>query len=377
MRTWSIQATVGVFLAALVLVAACTSPPPPGGGADDGLGGTWFLTRAAGSEGFFGTDGLMTLTFDGANAGSARFLGVRAASGVTECGTYVFAWFDGSLELRSPRLEDWTFDVAQVDEGELLLTSGDEALVMTRIAGGGPVVDCASAAASEVAALPFRPGTWSRLSAFGDTLYLNRGSSTNPIVGYSLTAGALGPERVYTQSSGAGVDRWVIAARSDGLFFGHCACGNSQRVGAFDLDADAFIAGIDTNTDLGRFISVRFGYLGTDGLVVGGVALDAAATNRLLTLDPDTLSLASFRDVLQGTAVQDLVLHDGRTVALVSVNGPALVEIGPTGTASTTYLLPALAGMDAFGLASTGAGLYVAALDRSVDTTYLFEVELD
>lgn len=248
---------------------------------------------------------------------------------------------------------------------------------MTRIAGGGPVVGCGSATASEVAALPFRPGTWSRLSAFGDTLYLNRGSSTNPIVGYSLTAGELGPERVYTQSSGGGVDRWVIAARSDDLFFGHCACGNSQRVGAFDLDADAFIAGVDTNTDLGRFISVRFGYLGADGLVVGGVALDAAATNRLLTLDPDTLSLASFRDVLQGTAVQDLVLHDGRTVALVFVNGPALVEIGPTGAAATTYLLPALAGMDAFGLASTGAGLYVAALDRSVDTTYLFEVELD
>lgn len=95
-----------MLLAALVLVAACSSPPPPGGDADEGLGGTWLLTRAAGSEGFFGTDGLMTLTFDGANVGSARFLGLRAASGVTECGTYVFAWVDGSLELRSPRLAD-------------------------------------------------------------------------------------------------------------------------------------------------------------------------------------------------------------------------------------------------------------------------------
>lgn len=371
------QTRVGPLLAALALVAACSPPPPPSGDADDGLGGTWLLTRSVGSEGFFGTDGLMTLTFDDADAGSARFLGVRDESGVTECGTYVFAWVAGSLELRSPRLADWTFDVAQVDEGELLLTAGDEALTMTRIAGGGPVADCGSAAASEIAALPFRPGTWSRLSAFGDTLYLNRGSSANPIVGYSLTAGELGPERVYTQLGGGGVDRWVIAARSDDLFYGHCACGNSQRVGAFDLDADAFIAGIDTNTDLGRFISVRFGYLAEDGLVVGGFAPDDGARNRLLTLDPDTLDLSSFRDVLQGTTVRDLALHDGRTVALVNVNGPALVEIGPTGAAVATYQLPVLAGMDAFGLASTGTGLYVAALDRSVDTTYLFEVELD
>jgi hypothetical protein len=297
---------------------------------------------------------------------------VRAGSGVTVCGTYVFARVGDELSLRSPRLSERAYAVEEIDPDTLVLRWEHEQLTMSRLAGAGPVAECVTGAATLVAALPTRPGSWSNLNGVDDVLYFNRAGNTAPIAGYSLGEDALGQDRTYTVSAGGGIDRHVVAARSHRVFYGHCACGGSNRLGMFDLDDDLLIAQVNTSTDLDTAISVRYGFYDDGELVIGGAG--GGASNRLLSLDPDTLALVEQRTVLQGVSIQDLTRHGGALLALL--HGPAIVEIGANGMAVRTITVPSFYGLSPIGLSSTASGLYAALGDSSTDTTYIFAVEL-
>src|SRR5690606_3339868 len=135
--------------------------------------------------------------------------------------------------------------------------------------------------------------------------------------------------RTYSQSVSGGTHRIVVGARSDDLFYGHCACGGSTSVNAFNLASNTSIIAVDTE-DLGNEVSVRYGYFDSGAVTIGGRSRDDSDVNLLLTLDPDTLALQSTREFLPQASVDDVALLNGQLVALV--NGD-LVLVGNDGRA--------------------------------------------
>src|SRR5690606_10779406 len=121
------------------------------------------------------------------------------------------------------------------------LSNDTDGLTLTRVSGAPPVEPCAEATLDELATYPEAVTGFSGLSAFGTKLYFNLDSIANPIVSFDTATDSFGPLRTYTQSVSGGTHRMVVAARSDELFYGHCACGGSTSVNAFNLATNTSI----------------------------------------------------------------------------------------------------------------------------------------
>lgn len=344
------------------------------------LKGLWRVTWEGMST--FGTTGTMTLEFPAEHSGVARFIGQDDQSGITTCGNYVFSLRDGVVLLDASLLPRGVFDVAQVDDDTIKLTREGEALTLSRLSGPRPVEDCV---AVEVSAVPLNDvkASLARLSAVDDVLYFNASEHGEPIVGYSLGSKKLLPRRTYTDGPIGQVASYIVAAADHDIFFGHCRCGDDTRVSRFDATANQLLLSVDTST-LGSPINIGYGALDVDDLVIGGRGTDGS--NRLLTLDPRTLTLRSTRDILEGELVMDITYLEGELHALTQAG--YVVEVGTDGKAAKTYDLPelreriydshrgprgVLQGVYVSGLTSAGGKLYVLG-EGPLGRNLLFEI---
>ena len=369
-RTWHAALLTALAVGSLV---GCGGPPPP---SDAGLQGTWLVTTTAGDLAFFGSDGPVTLAFAGAEVGTVALRALREASGAVACGTLVFAVDGGELLLSSPRWFDAVFDLTEVDDDTVTIANDDVAATLTRAAGDGPVPACGSATTTVVATLPFMASTFGNLSAHGGTLYLNVDDDPGTIVGYDVATDTVGAGRTLTAVNDGGLHRWVVGARDASRFYGHCGCGGSTTLAAFDLDLDSILASIDTNVDAAVSFSIDHGEYADGAFVVGGGTRDGSNANHLADVDPDTLALSNERNVLEDLYLIDVALDDGALVGLVYLaGGPAIVAIGVDGRATATYPLPDADAFQSIGVAAIDGVLYVAASDYETGTTILLSVE--
>jgi hypothetical protein len=370
-RTWR---AVAVSLLAAWSLSGCGAPPTP---ADAGLQGTWLVTPTAGDLEFFGSDGPVTLAFAGADVGTVAVRALREASGAVACGTLVFAVDGDELLLSSPRWFDATFALVEVDDDTATLTNADVTATLTRVAGAGPVPACATASTRVEATLPFEASSFGNLSAFGSTLYLNVDDDPGTIVGYDVPTGTLGAGRTLTVVDAGGLHRWVVGARDASRFYGHCGCGGSTTLNAFDLDLDAVLASLDTEVAATVPFSIDHGEYADGALLIGGSTRDGTNANRLARVDPDTLALSDERNVLEELYLVDVAFDGGDLYGLVYLaGGPALVAIDADGRATATVPLPELAPLQLIGTAAVDGVLYVAASDYATGTTTLLAVEL-
>ena len=370
-RTW--RAVVLSLLGAWSL-SGCGAPPTP---TDVGLQGTWLVTPTAGDLEFFGSDGPVTLAFAGADFGTVAVRALREASGAVACGTLVFAVDGGELLLSSPRWFDASFDLVEVDDDTATLANADVTATLTRVAGAGPVPACGTASTRVEATLPFEASSFGNVSAHGSTLYLNVDDDPGTIVGYDVPTGTLGAGRALTVVDGGGLHRWVVGARDASRFYGHCGCGGSTTLNAFDLDLDLVLASLDTEADAMVPFSIDHGEFEDGALLIGGGTRDGSNANRLAQVDPDTLALSNERNVLEDLNLVDVAVNDGDLYGLVYLTGgPALVAVDADGRATATFPLPELAEFQLIGTAAIDGVLYVAASDYETGTTILLAVEL-
>jgi hypothetical protein len=371
-RTW--RAGVLSLLGAWALTGCGGPPPPP---ADAGLQGTWRVTTTAGDLEFFGSDGPVTLAFAGADVGTVEVRALREASGAVACGTLVFAVDGGELLLSSPRWFDATFALVEVDDDTVTLANADVTATLTRVAGAGPVPACATATTRIEATLPFEASSFGTVAAHGTTLYLNVADDPGTIVGYDVPTGTLGAGRTLTVVDSGGLHRWLVGARDASRFYGHCGCGGSTTLNAFDLDLDVVLASLDAEAAALVPFSIDFGEFDDGLLLIGGDTRDGTNANHLAEVDPDTLALSNERDVLEDLNLIDVAIDDGVLYGLVHLaGGPALVGIDADGRATATFPLPELADLQLIGTAAIDGVLYVAASDYETGTTILLAVEL-
>ena len=371
-RRW--RTLVAACMVVVGLAACGAAPDPPD------LSGLWLITREAGSEQAFGTSGTMSFAFDEGSAGDARFLG-RRESGMTVCATYGFTRVGSTLALESASLPSPTFEVDRLDADTVILTADDLVLRLTRLEGWSPVPECATVSTAWVGSFAAPLGSWSRLNAVDATLYVNLASEGDPVAGFDLETGTLGPPRTYSQLVSRGVDRWVVAARSDALFYGHCACGGSVRLGYFDLAEDEAIAQVDGSAAFDVPITIRYGAFHDDAVTIGGTASEDRGVNRLVTLDGDTLEVRRERSVLPGETIRDVTFAGDTLVALVvspGIGGPYLVPIGPDGLALATYQVPRFTTVaQLVGITTVDGTLHAASTDPATGTTAIVAFTLE
>lgn len=382
-RTWSRSLGIIAGLTLLLaFVAACTTPtPPPAEEENDveeglDLAGTWSLEGVGPN---LAIDGPMSLAFAGSTSGTARFLGRSERNGITTCRTYTFALIDdGLLLLQSSIVASEAFVVTEVNEHELTLVSDVSDFTLSRVTGPAPVADCGLVDLDVVAQVDGRPTSVAALVGVGSRLYFNRLSSTNPLAGYDLTTNSTLSDRTFTHSVGGGIDRYVMAALDDDVFYGHCWCGAGNRFSAFNATTNTHLVQVDSNADLGLPTNMRFGAY--DQLVgkvwLGGRSSTASDVNRLFLLDPVTLTLDSHRTILNGASITDLTVHEGVMYALLSSH--SVVAIGADGRATATWSIPrnAVRG-DLRGLATAAGSLYLMMDDWHAGETVLVALTLE
>jgi len=349
---------------ALLAATGCNSPtPPPTSGALN-LQGLWQVTPADGTS--YGSGGTTTLEFGAATSGFAAFLSQADSNDITRCERHVFAVLSQSTVL----LDDDYYIADMVDADTIVLDNDTDSLTLERVTGAPPVEPCRQATVALLGTYSESSAGFTSLSAFGTRLYFNIDDNPDSIVSFDTSTNSFGPARQYTQSVQGGTHRMVVAARSDDLFYGHCACGGSTSVDHFNLGTDASIADIDTE-DLGEEIGVRHGYFADGMPTIGGRSRDDSAVNLLLTLDPDTLALVSQREILPAASIDDTASLNGQVVALV--NG-SLVLVGLDGRADSTLTLEGVGG-SVNGIAAIGSLLYVV-VDHSTNEAGIYEVAL-
>ncbi|HZJ10221.1 MAG TPA: hypothetical protein VFD39_11040 [Trueperaceae bacterium] len=354
------------FVAATLLVlAACSTPTPSP--PDEGLEleGTWLVTPASGTE--YGAGGTTTLEFGAATSGSAAFLSRSDANDITTCERHVYAILSENVVL----LDEQYYIAEAADADTLLLDNGTDSLTLTRVAGTPLVTPCGAASVTELDTYAAGNGNFTSLSSFDGRLYFNIDDPSESIVSFDTASGTFGAPRVYSQSVSGGIHNWVVAARSDDLFYGHCACGGSESADAFNLATNTSIVSVETGTDLGNEIGVRYGYFDGATVVIGGRSRVDSGINVLLTLDADTLALISQRQILPEASIDDVALLNGQLIALVDGN---LVLVGADGRADATV---ELSGQTPFlaGLATIGSSAYVLA-ESNDDESLIYEVTL-
>ena len=356
---------VAVLVASIVL-AGCGSPTPtpPGSGLD--LEGLWRVTPGPATA--YGAGGTTTVRFGAASSGSATYLSQSDANGITACERHVYAVIGGDVVL----LDGAYYVGTAVNADRISLTNGTDTVTLDRVAGAPPVAPCAEAVATQIATITDGAGGFTGLNAFQTRLYLNTDAATDAIVAYDTATGLLGAARVYSQSVAGGTHRWVVGARSDDLFYGHCGCGGSTSVNAFNLATNASIAVAETPTDLGVNMGIRYGFFDGGSLAIGGRNRDDFGVNELLTLNPDTLALVSRRQILPEAGIQDLTRRAGELLALVD---GAIVVVGADGRAASTIELTGAATGFLRGLTHVGGTVYVLG-DGARGDAVLFRVVL-
>jgi len=358
---------------AATLAACAPEPTAPSGPT---LLGTWLVTTEAGEPHTFGADGVVTLAFDGAASGKATLLGEQLGSGLSICGSYLFATVGDALLLTSPTLGTTKYDIEALDDASATLVGTDATLALTRLAGANPVVPCGDAAATLLTTVD-TPSSAGALSASGGILYLNLESDANEIVGIDVATGSIVSYRTYAHPNPSGIHRIVVAAGSDDRFVGHCSCGASTTLEAFDLALGTPVASFDSEASMSVSTAFRYGEWEGATLVVGGTENTGPRRNRLARLDPTTLALIDESTLLDGERVLDVALDGGTLFALVRAAGvPNLVEVAADGTAAATYPLPSAFGLNPFGLAASGGIFYLAARDDVGGGTQIYAVVL-
>ncbi len=372
----------GLALVALVVVMlGCggPGPTPPDTDGGDGLdlAGPWTL---AGAGPNFSVDGVMTLDFGGSSSGLVRFIGRSDASGVTTCRTYAFALIDDALLLVQSSIHgSEAFVVTAVSEDRLTFVSDVSDFELTRVTGEVPVADCGGAHLETVATIEGRPSSVGSLVGTGARLYYNRRASPNALTGYDLATNSVLADRVFTQSVGGGIDRYVMAALDDDVFYGQCWCGSVQRFSAFNATTDTHLVQVDSNTDLGHPTTMRIGaFDASAGRVwLGGRDATASDVNRLFLLDPVTLALDSQRTILRRASIADIAIVDDVMYALLAADY-AIVAIGSDGRATATWSVPRSTVRGILqGLAAADGSLYVMIDDAQGGETILAAVTLE
>lgn len=349
-----------LLVAGALLLAACSATTP---GAPQPepieLQGLWLVEPDAGTA--YGAGGTTTLEFGAAPTGTATFLSLADANDVTTCASHVYAALSEHVVL----LDGEYYQATAVGADRIDLVNEDASLMLTRVTGAPPVAPCTAASSSELQRFTFGVGNWSTLDAHQTRLYFNVDDTGNPIVAYDTATGVLGAQRTY-----GGFHDNVVAARSDDEFYGHCACGNITSLERFDISVTPALATVDTQADLGYFLSIRYGFFAAGSVVIGGHRFDAPDVNTLLTLNAATLALQSQRDVLPGAFIRDMTPYGGGLAALVR---ESIVIVGADGRADQTIALDGAVGGFPRGLAAIGSTFYVLA-ETNDDDAVLFEV---
>ena len=369
------------LVALVVLTLGCGAPGPRLPGTDDGdgldLSGPWTV---AGVGPNFSIDGVMTLDFGGSSSGLVRFIGRSDASGVTTCRTYAFALIDDAFLLVQSSIHgSEAFVVTAVSEDRLTFVSDVSDFELTRVTGEAPVADCGGTQLETVATIEGRPTSVGSLVGTGTRLYFNRRASPNALTGYDLATNSVLPDRVFTQSVGGGIDRYVMAALDDDVFYGQCWCGSVQRFSAFNATTDTHLVQVDSNADLGHPTTMRIGVFDASAgkVWLGGRDATASDVNRLFLLDPVTLALDSQRTLLRRASITDLAIVDGVMYALLA-GEYTIVAIGSDGRATSTWSVPRSAVRGALqGLAAADGALYVMMDDAQEGETILAAVTLE
>ncbi len=362
LRVLALTTVVGL---ALVLIGCSTTPSQTTPSRID-LQGLWAVTPGPGTS--YGAGGTTTLEFGTAASGSADFLSQSSANDITTCERHVYAALTENVVL----LDGTFYQASKANPDRIVLENGTDTLTLDRIAGTPPVAPCAEATATELGTFADSPGSFTGLNAVGPRLYFNIDDSSDSIVAYDTLSNTLGTPRSYSQSVMGGTHRWVIGARTDDLFYGHCGCGGSTSVNYFNLGTNTSLTAVDTGTDLGVEISVRYGYFAGSTIVVGGNDYNDYRINRLLTLNQDTLALVSQRQILREAYISDLTLRGADLLALVR---DSIVVIGPTGRATQTIKLTGTAGSSPRGIAAIGSAVYVLD-ENAVGEAVLYRVAM-
>lgn len=355
--------TGALVAASIVVLSACSSPttPPPAG---LNLQGLWMVDPAPGTT--YGAGGTTTLEFGSAKSGFATFLSRSSSNDVTTCAQHVFALLSQNAVL----LDEEYYIADEVDADTVVLDNETDSLTLTRVTGAAPVEPCEQASVQLLDTYPEATTFFTSLNGFGDRLYFNIDDNTNSIVSYDVSAGTFGAARQYTQSVSGGTHRMVVGARSDDLFYGHCACGGSTSVDHFNLATNTSIVDVDTE-DLGQEIGIRHGFFADGMITIGGRDRDDSDVNRLLTLNPDTLALVSQREILPAASIDDSALLDDQVIALVDGR---LVLVGNDGRAEETVSLTGLNG-EVTGVATLGPSVYVV-VNHTDNEAGVYEVTL-
>lgn len=353
---------VAIVLIACTVLASCSTPtsPTPKGLSLEGL---WRVTPGTGTA--YGSGGTTTLEFGAGSGGMATFLSLKDSSGVTVCDQDVYSILPGNVVLL-----DGTYYSAVARTDQVVLKTATDTITLDRVTDGSPVTPCREAHATATFSSDAGLGGTSTLSGVGTVLYFNQGDEA--IVGYDTATDILGAPRSYTDYVSGGYHFWVVAARSDDLFYGQCYCGGSNTLDYFDLSTDTSLAWTDFYP-LHNSFGVRFGYFdGTNAVIGGREWVGDEQMPRLITVNAGTLAVVEDRQVLWGASVIAVTLHAGTVYALVD---NSIVTIGDDGKAEQTYKLDGLGALMARGIASAGGKLYAVAGNESAVTIY--EVELD
>ena len=345
----------GLLLATLVGCQAPTPPSPPKALSVEGL---WLVTPAPGTE--FGSGGTTTLEFGSASSGAATYLSQSTANGLTTCTEPVYALVSTNVLVLDGKYYTYVADGAD----KLELKAGAEEITLERVTGAPPVAACDPASTTLLTTLDEEVSYWSNLNAVGTVLYLNLDTAGDPIIGFDSASDTIGAPRTYTTSVSGGAQRFVVAARSNDLFYGQRACGGSTTIDYFNLATNTSVTHKETGTDLGNQLSVRFGYAAGADLFIGGPDYSGTNTNLLLKLNPDTLDLLSSRSFMsglpdEGPRVEDVTARGGDLLALV---GDSIVIVGPTGRAERTYKLHGIGSTAPTGLTTVGSNVYLLTL---------------
>jgi hypothetical protein len=330
------------------------------------LEGLWRVTPAAGTA--YGELGLTTLEFGASGSGSADFLTRWGANDITFCERHVYAVLgEAALML------DGNFYEADVQSADrIVLTNEEDLVTLDRVSGSAPVAPCEEAEATEVETLSARAGSFTLLNAVGPRLYFNKQGGGDSIVAYNTSTGVVEPARAYTQSVSGGTHRWVIGARTDNLFFGHCGCGGSTSVNYFNLAANSSIDVASTPTDLGVSVSIRYGHFTAPTILVGGRNSTSVGVNELLALDEATLNLSSRRQILYEAFVRDITMRGSALLALVD---DYIVVVGSDGRSARSIKVTGLDNTDPMGITTIGTDVYLLAAN-AVQNVVLFEVAM-
>lgn len=350
----------------LLLLAGCQTAPPPTPATTIDLEGLWLVTPGPGTS--YGSGGTTTLEFGAAPSGTATYLSQSAANDVTACERHVYAALS-----RNVVLLDGDFYVADaVNANRIVLDNDTDSVTLDRVVGAAPVAPCAEATATLIKLLAEGLGPFTNLNAVGANLYFNTDAPGDPIVAYDTTSGTLGAPRAYSDTVAGGTHRWVVGARTDDLFYGHCGCGGSASLDYMNLGSDTSIAYVDTGAGLGVSMTVRYGYYDASYIVIGGRDHTDQGLNDLLTLNRDTLSLVSSRTILDGANIRDVTLLGADLLALV---GDGIVVVGADGRAERTIELNGIASDSPRGITTIGPTVYV--LDETAQgDAVLYEVAM-